>query len=213
MSRNFTYWNSHNLSHVSFRTPRSSKVKMNSDQYIVTVFSFKKSKNSKVVPDMESSFNSSVSTNYGPPLDYSFRNISSLEKLERHRPPRQSLRKQVIHWSKSNQSLALQSNLIHKFWSWALFRSLTLNIILFSDKLTIVQFLHYRDGPHRADIIPMLSDWPIIIWWIPQDYTGIYNVICKYFSCRYPKYICGFRVEHYSISFHMHVLKGFRQKT
>ena len=81
---------------------------MNSDQYIVTVFSFKKSKNSKVVPDMESSFNSSVSTNYGPPLDYSFRNISSLEKLERHRPPRQSLRKQVIHWSKSNQSLALQ---------------------------------------------------------------------------------------------------------
>ena len=100
MSRNFTYWNSHNLSHVSFRTPRSSKVKMNSDQYIVTVFSFKKSKNSKVVPDMESSFNSSVSTNYGPPLDYSFRNISSLEKLERHRPPRQSLRKQVIQWSK-----------------------------------------------------------------------------------------------------------------
>ena len=107
-SWNFIYWNSHNLSHVSFRTPRSSKVKMNSDQYIVTVFSFKKSKNSKVVPDMESSFNSSVSTNYGPPLDYSFRNISSLEKLERHRPPRQSLRKQVIHWSKSNQSLALQ---------------------------------------------------------------------------------------------------------
>ena len=91
-------WNSLNLSR-SFRTPRSSKVKMNSDQYIVTVFSFKKSKNSKVVPDMESSFNSSVSTNYGPPLDYSFRNISSLEKLERHRPPRQSLRKQVIHWS------------------------------------------------------------------------------------------------------------------
>ena len=89
--------------------------KMNSDQYIVTVFSFKKSKNShhnnkvasmehskasttttvQTVQDMDHSFNSSVSTNYGPPLDYSFRNISSLEKLERHRPPRQSLRKQV----------------------------------------------------------------------------------------------------------------------
>ena len=68
---------------------------MNSDQYIVTVFSFKKSKNSHSKVDMDSSFNSSVSTNYGPPLDYSFRNISSLEKLERHRPPRQSLRKQV----------------------------------------------------------------------------------------------------------------------
>ena len=68
---------------------------MNSDQYIVTVFSFKKSKNSHPKVDMDSSFNSSVSTNYGPPLDYSFRNISSLEKLERHRPPRQSLRKQV----------------------------------------------------------------------------------------------------------------------
>jgi len=94
---------------------------MNSDQYIVTVFSFKKSKNShhpipnhikgsmattsmehskastttvQTVQDMDHSFNSSVSTNYGPPLDYSFRNISSLEKLERHRPPRQSLRKQ-----------------------------------------------------------------------------------------------------------------------
>ena len=85
--------------------------KMNSDQYIVTVFSFKKSKNSRnkvarmehskasttvqTVQDMDHSFNSSVSTSYGPPLDYSFRNISSLEKLERHRPPRQSLRKQV----------------------------------------------------------------------------------------------------------------------
>ena len=49
----------------------------------------------QTVQDMDHSFNSSVSTNYGPPLDYSFRNISSLEKLERHRPPRQSLRKQV----------------------------------------------------------------------------------------------------------------------
>ena len=103
--------------------PATRISKMNSDQYIVTVFSFKKSKNShhpsipnnikgsmatssmehskastttvKTVQDMDHSFNSSVSTNYGPPLDYSFRNISSLEKLERHRPPRQSLRKQV----------------------------------------------------------------------------------------------------------------------
>ena len=33
--------------------------------------------------------------NYGPPLDYSFRNISSLERgLGRNRAPRQSLRKQ-----------------------------------------------------------------------------------------------------------------------
>lgn len=103
--------------------PATRISKMNSDQYIVTVFSFKKSKNShhpsipnnikgsmatssmehskastttvQTVQDMDHSFNSSVSTNYGPPLDYSFRNISSLEKLERHRPPRQSLRKQV----------------------------------------------------------------------------------------------------------------------
>merc|ERR1712038_1349360 len=51
--------------------------------------------------DQSSSFGSSWASssvsanfNYGPPLDYSFRNISSLEKLERHRPPRQSLRKQ-----------------------------------------------------------------------------------------------------------------------
>lgn len=45
--------------------------------------------------DMDASFSSSsISSQYGPPLDYSFRNISSLETLERHRPPRQSLRKQ-----------------------------------------------------------------------------------------------------------------------
>eukprot|EP00093_Oithona_nana_P004794 04794.XXX_174916_175636_1 [CDS] Oithona nana genome sequencing. len=71
---------------------------MSADQYIVTVFSFKKPYPKMATgggshsSDMDSSF-SSLSNQYGPPLDYSFRNISSLEKLERNRPPRQSLRK------------------------------------------------------------------------------------------------------------------------
>ena len=72
---------------------------MSADQYIVTVFSFKKpypkmanGGGGSHSSDMDSSF-SSLSNQYGPPLDYSFRNISSLEKLERNRPPRQSLRK------------------------------------------------------------------------------------------------------------------------
>ena len=75
---------------------------MSSEQYIVTVFSFKRNYRRTAMPklskttDMDASFSSSLSNNqYGPPLDYSFRNISSLEKLERNRPPRQSLRKQV----------------------------------------------------------------------------------------------------------------------
>lgn len=44
---------------------------------------------------MEASFNSgsSASSSFGPPLDYSFRNISSLSHLEK-RYPRQSLRRQ-----------------------------------------------------------------------------------------------------------------------
>ena len=68
---------------------------MSAEQYIVTVFSFKKPpKAASTTSDMDSSF-SSLSNQYGPPLDYSFRNISSLEKLERNRPPRQSLRKNV----------------------------------------------------------------------------------------------------------------------
>jgi uncharacterized protein YjbI with pentapeptide repeats len=76
-----------------------------SDQYYITVLSFKKTSFKKHHPppvpsiNMDSSFSSSMSqsqsSQYGPPLDYSFRNLSSLANLERSRPPRQSLRKQV----------------------------------------------------------------------------------------------------------------------
>ena len=57
-------------------------------------------RNNTELYDMDSSFGSTTSStvsvassNFGPPLDYSFRNISSLHHLEK-RYPRQSLRKQ-----------------------------------------------------------------------------------------------------------------------
>ena len=107
------------------RLPSFAKA-MSSEQYIVTVFSFKRAmpKLSKTA-DMDASFSSSLSNNqYGPPLDYSFRNISSLEKLERNRPPRQSLRKQV--------SFMITKNLV-KWWQIKLLSTLLLYATIWRD--------------------------------------------------------------------------------